>query len=248
MRPDSSALKSSRRSGIGDSRKDTTRLAAVRWAEGNRGCGTSFYKRVGKMSTGWRLSLGPLLPCCYTRPEGHIRHGGPRKFPPQSDAPFPSALRNPRSPTGSDSRASSEGLSTVLDRRRTRRVRRAARREHGRPCAANRRDYRLDWERDRLHRFGSPRDSRSRSPATGWSGLSSGPCVEGRRLDGKRLGAAREEDKPPSGLRRSGGPESNPPAIEALMGIARESPRERTFRKVGGAPPAGSSCEWPSLS
>jgi len=139
MRPDSPALKYSRRSGIEDSLENTTRLAAVRWAEGDRGCGTSFYERVEKMSTGRRLSLEPLLPCCCTRPEGHIRHG-PRKFPPQSDASFPSASRNPRSPTGSDSQASSQGLSTVPDRRRTRRVRRAARREHGRPCAVNRRD------------------------------------------------------------------------------------------------------------
>lgn len=77
---------------------------------------------------------------------------------------------------------------------------------------------------------GPSHDSRSRSSATGWSGLSGGSCVEGRRLDGKRLGVAREEDKPPVGLCRSGGPESHLPATEALMGIARESPGERTFR------------------
>ena len=82
---------------------------------------------------------------------------------------------------------------------------------------------------------GPPHDSRPRSPAMGWSGLSGGSCVEGRRLDGKRLGVAREEDKPPVDSCRSGGPESHPPATEALMGIARESPGERTFRKVGGA-------------
>ena len=222
-------------------------MAAVRWAEGDRGCGTSFYERVGRCL---QAGASPLDP--FSRVAAPGRRGTydtalesfllsrtppspqPREIPVLQPAQTPRPL-----PKGSPPYRIVAALVVC-----------AAPLAGSMDTHAKRITATVDSTGSVIDYTGSVpfHDSRSRSPATGWSGLSDGSCVEGRRLDGKRLGVAREEDKFPVGLCRSGGPESNPPAIEALMGVAQESPGERTFRKVGGALPAGSSCEWPSVS